>query len=739
VSVLLFGTSLAVFAPACGFDFVNYDDAFYVTENAHVRAGLTLDGLRWACTSLTAFWHPLTWLSLQLDAGLFGLDPGGFHRTNLLLHAVNGVLLFWVLRRLTGRLGRSAAVALLFALHPLHVETVAWVSERKGLLSTLFGLLTIAVYAWYVRRPRWDRYLLVFAMLTLALMAKPILVTLPLALLLLDYWPLQRLRGQRVARHGCSIRRLLAEKLPLVLPALAVCWLTMVAEQKVGAVRLAEQASLPVCLGNAAVACVQYLAKTLWPSGLTIFYPRPRTPWGWGPVLAAGALLLLILGLALSQARRRPYLAVGWLWFLGTLVPVIGLVQVGSHLLADRYTYWPHVGLLVLLVWGVYDFLEGRQAAHLQFPLTGALAVACLIASRQQLDTWRDSRALWRHALDVTENNCIAHNNLGTALLDQGRADEAVPEFEEALRILPSYWEPHSNLGMVARLRGDRAGAKEFFAAAVECGADRDYVFANLGDLYWLDGQAAEAQACFETALGLNPDCAEAHAKLGLVLLAQGKAGEAEIRFSRALQEEGERAELHGNLGAALYNQGRVDEAIDQLIQAVHLDPRYVAGHVKLGLALQRRGRFAEALAQDEEALRLDPGLAEAHNQRGMALESLGRATEAVDCYRQAVHIEPRLIRYRCNLASALHDLGQSEAAREAYREADRLRPGWPGEANRVARGLATAADARLRFGALALRLARQACQATGDKRPEFFETLAAARVQAEEEASPKR
>jgi Flp pilus assembly protein TadD len=739
MSLLLVATSLAAFAPVCGFDFVNYDDTFFVTENTHVRPGLTLSGLRWAFTSLTAFWHPLTWLSLQLDAGLFGLNPAGFHCTNLLLHVINCVMLFWVLRWLTGSLGRSAAVALLFALHPLHVETVAWVSERKGVLSTLFGLLTIAAYGWYIRRPHPGRYLLVFAALALALMAKPMMVTLPFALLLLDYWPLQRVRGQGRSANGYSIRWLVAEKLPLLLPALVVCWLTLIAEGNVGAVHLGDETPLMVRLGNAAVAYVQYLAKTLCPSGLTVFYSYPEAPESWGVVLAAFGLLAAILGLALWQARRRAYLVVGWLWFLGSLVPVIGLMKVGSHLLADRYTYWPHVGLLVLLVWGISDFLTKRQAARLGVPLTGVLAVACLIASRQQVDCWRDSRALWTHALEVKEKNWLAHNNLGSALLDQRRLDEAVPEFDEALRLRPNYWEPHSNLGVVARLRGDRAGAKAHFAEAIRCGADRDYVYANLGDLCWLDGQAAEAQANFEAALWLNPDCADVHAKLGLVFLAQGKSSEAEMHFSQALQAEGDSAELHGDLGAALYNQGRVDEAIDQLTQAVQLDPRYVAGHVKLAFALQRQGRFAEALAQNEEALRLDLGVAEAYNQRGMVLEALQRGTEAVESYRQAARLEPRVIRYRCNLASALHDQGQKEAAQEAYREADRLRPGWPAEANRAAWGLATAADTRLRFAALALRLARQACQATGYERPEFLETLAVARGEAEGDASAKR
>jgi tetratricopeptide (TPR) repeat protein len=339
--------------------------------------------------------------------------------------------------------------------------------------------------------------------------------------------------------------------------------------------------------------------------------------------------LASILGLALWQARGRPYLLVGWLWFLGTLVPVLGLVEVGSHLLADRYTYWPHIGLLVMVAWGTADLLAGRNGALVRVALAGAAAIACLVVARHQLAYWHDSETLWVHGLEVTADNWLAHNNRGTVLLARGQVAEAVAEFHEALRLCPTYGAAHSNLG------------------------------------------------------------------------------------------------------AALYHQGRVDEAVDQLTRAVQLDPRNAAGHLKLGLALQRQGRFAEALGHDEEALCLDPRLAEAHNQRGMVLESQGHGAEAIACYRQAVRLEPRAVKYRCNLASALYDQGQAEAARGEYCAADRLCPNWPAAANQVAWSLATAADARRRFGALAVRLARQACQGTGYRRPEFLATLAIAYAEA--------
>jgi Tfp pilus assembly protein PilF len=617
LSLLLVAMSLALVAPACGFEFVNYDDPLYVADNANVKPGLTLRGLSWACRSLTAFWHPITWLSLQMDASLLGTAAAGFHATNVILHLINCTLLFWILRRWTGNLGRSAAVAFLFALHPLHVETVAWVSERKGLLCTFFGLLAIAAYGWYAQRPGLKRYLPVLGAVVLGLMAKPMLVTLPLGLLLLDFWP---------AKRSQKIRWLVVEKIPLLLPALATCWLTVLAEQNIGAVQLEAQASWLARVGNAVVAYVQYLQMTFWPSGLTVFYPGPQTPRPLLLVLAAAALLSLILGLTLFQARRHPYLLVGWLWFLGTLVPVIGIVQVGSHLIADRYTYWPHIGLLVMVVWGVADLLAHWRVDCALVPLTVLLACACWLASRQQLSYWHDSRSLWTHAIQVTSNNWIAHNDLGAVLLDQGLRTQAAHEFEQALEIRQDYWEARINLGLVAMRSGDLAQAKDHYAEAIRWGANRDFIFATMGDLYWLHGEVRKAEESFVKALALNPRIAEVEAKLGLALLAQGQSAPAEIHFRRALNSMADDPQLHANLGAALYNQDRVAEAVEQLACAVALDPGYTAGHVKLGMALQRQGRLEEALAQEAEALRLDPDRADALEQYTLVLADLTSA-----------------------------------------------------------------------------------------------------------------
>jgi tetratricopeptide (TPR) repeat protein len=528
--------TLAAFWPVLGYDFINYDDGDYVSENPDVRVGLSGPGVHWAFTTFHAGnWHPLTWLSLQLDATLFG--PGsllarGCHLTNLLLHTANAILLLIVLRRLTGALWRSALVAALFALHPLHVESVAWVAERKDVLSTFFWILTLGAYGWYVRRPGPARYLAVVAPFGLGLLAKPMLVTLPCVLLLLDYWPLGRLSGSGTPPARAPWRRRFAEKVPLLLLALASCVVTWYAQRGAGAVLTLEVVSPRLRLSNALESYVTYLGQTLWPQDLAVFYPY--TTAALTPLRAGGAALLLAAVTALCCWQwRRPYLIVGWLWYLGTLVPVIGLVQVGSQSHADRYTYVPLIGVFVMLAWGLNDLAQLRPNLR---PVIGvaacALPLLCLAQARAQVAVWAGSQALWEHALKVTTNNHIAHHNLGVALGDPEKAEE---HLRAALRIQPKLVQARCNLAEVLQQQGKEDEARAAFEevlddsdATPEMRARAHYVI-GLWFVRWRE--AAAATEHFRQAAALAPQEGRYRFGLGSVCEERGSLSQAEVEY----------------------------------------------------------------------------------------------------------------------------------------------------------------------------------------------------------------
>jgi tetratricopeptide (TPR) repeat protein len=529
--VLAVGT-VAVYWRATGCGFVNFDDDDYVVVNPHLQSGLGAAGLRWALTTTWASnWHPLTWVSFLFDYQLHGLNPSGYHRTNVLLHAANSVLLFLLLRNMTGAVGKSAVVAALFAWHPLHVESVAWVAERKDVLSTLFGFLTLAAYAHYAARPGVPRYLLVFVLFALCLMAKPMLVTLPFVLLLLDYWPLRR---------EASLARLFVEKLPLLCLAAGSAVLTLYAQHRGGAINSLEHLPFPWRLANAVVAYVRYVEQMFWPLNLAVFYPHPREELNWAPVALAGLLLAGFTFACLRWGRRQPYLTVGWLWYLGTLVPVIGLVQVGGQALADRYTYVPLIGLFVILAWGLPDLLAGWRVEPVVLAPVAVVALAlCLVLTWGQVLTWYDGGSLWEHALHVTSGNYVAHNNLGNYLGARGRMDEAVEHYRDALRINPAYADAWNNLGAALARRS----------------------------------QLDEAVASYQQAVQLSPASATIHHNLGLSLLQLGRDQEALEHFAEAVRLRPGYARAHHSLGRVLERLGRTDEALERYRLAVRLHP----------------------------------------------------------------------------------------------------------------------------------------------------------------------
>jgi tetratricopeptide (TPR) repeat protein len=588
--------NILVYAQVWQHDFVSFDDPQYVTENVHVKAGLTWAGVRWAFTTgEVGNWHPLTWISHMLDVQLFGVRPGPHHLTSLVLHVVNSLLLFGVLWRLTGAQYRSAFVAALFALHPMHVESVAWISERKDVLSTFFWFLGVWAYTDYVREKKWTRYALVLLCLTLGLMSKPMLVTFPFALLLLDYWPLQRRLDAR----------LIVEKIPLFALVAASSVVTFLAQSRSGAVSALAALPLTSRVANAAIAYVGYIRKIVWPTQLAVLYPYSRD-FGWR--LGVAVVLLIAVTILAISARRHRYVLVGWLWYLGTLVPVIGIVQVGIQSMADRYTYVPSIGLFIIVAWGVPDLLVALPWRRSALLAAAAVVIsACALTARAQVQYWKDSLTLWEHAAGVTPRDAHVETALGSVLSEKGNVAEATAMFMDALELEPSFAEAHNKLGVAL--------------------ADQ--------------GHVAEAIPQYEAAIRFKPSLAEAHYNLGNALAAQAKLDEAIAQYHDALRLRPDDAATHNGLGSALDDQGRLDDAIAEYQQSIQLNPQFADAHNNLGAARAKQGRVDDAIAEFLEALKLNPKQADAHYNVAVMLNQKGRTTEAVQHLEEALRLKP--------------------------------------------------------------------------------------------------
>ena len=722
ICLLLSAITLLVFWPVTSHEFINYDDPLYVTENPHVQAGLTQESIAWAFGRVTGegtYWHPLTWLSHMLDCQLFGLKAGRHHLTNLLFHTANVLLLFLALRRMTGAPWRSAVVAGLFALHPLQVDTVAWIAERKNVLSTLFWMLTLLAYEAYARRPSITRYTLVFTALALGLMCKPMLVTVPCLLLVLDYWPLSRIHSVRVcakepqrreerreknedsgpqpnhplgtdlqaAQTGLSLRssrlcglmglpsivwsrlrriaevqpgsvspeaasyprykwpRLLLEKMPLLGLAAVSSAVTVMAHQRLGLLPTGEQLPLSSRVEHALVAYAGYLEKIVWPVDLAVFYPHPGT-WPSERVLLSALLLAGITVLAGWWARKRPYLIAGWLWFLGTLVPVIGLVQAGTQSMADRFAYVPIIGVCILAVWGLAELLQ-RAPFHriIMAGTAGAVLCACGIATRRQVGYWQDSETLFGHTVRVTRDNFVALLNYGVGLGEHGKLEEAVKQYEEALRVNPGYPQAERNLGNALALQGKLEAAIPHYAAALKS----------------------------------KPDYAEAEYNWGSALALEGKQDEAEGHFLAALRLSPDYAEAHNSYGNLLVLQGRMDHAIAEYRAAIRAKPDYAEAHCFLGRALARQKQFGEAVTEFRATLKAKPDHLAALNDLAWILatakdEQIRNVPEAIQLAERACRLSPKGdALYLDTLAVADSEAGQFAGAVEASEKALRL------------------------------------------------------------------
>lgn len=630
ISFFLLVAIFAVYSQVRHFDFVNYDDPDYVS-NAHVRNGLTTQNLTWAFTAVDdANWFPLTRISHLLDLQLFGLNSGPQHITNVVLHAISAVLLFWLFQRMTGACWPSAFVAFVFALHPLHIESVAWVAERKDVLSTLFIFLTLWAYLNYVKRPAIGRYLLVVLFFCAGIMAKPMVVTLPFIALLLDVWPLRRFSG-----------RAILEKLPLLAISAAASIVTYLAQQAAGSVASFNEIPFALRAGNALVSYVTYISQFFWPVNLAVFYPYPAATSLWQPIIAA-LLLAGITALAIVGFKRRPYLAVGWLWYLGTLVPVIGLVQAGVQSRADRYTYLPLIGISIMLAWGFADLGAHWPAAKPAIAALGVLTCAgWSYLTWLNLGNWRDSVSLFQHAIQVTPNNYLAYNNLGVALRQRGQTAEAMTDFQEAIKIRPHYAEAQN----------------------------------NLGEALLVEGRVDEASPYIQAALRGEPDSPEAHVNWATVLNARGQHNEAAAEYRAALQLQPDNAQAHCGLGVALLNLDRYPEALTQLVEAIDLKPDYADAHYNLGILYGALKRTDEAIGEFSATIRLQPDNPEAHFNLGTAFSAEDRLSQAIPEFQAAVRLNPNYINARFNLGSALASLGRYDEAITEFSEVLRLKP----------------------------------------------------------------
>jgi len=791
ICLFLAASAIIAFWQVSQCDFTNYDDPSYVTENIHIRHGITIQAIRWAFTTgYAANWHPVTWMSHMLDIQLFGLKPRWHHLTNLLFHIANTLLLFILFHRMTKAPWKSAFVAALFALHPLHVESVAWVSERKDVLSTFFWMLTIAAYIHYVEHGTEDgrqrsedrgrrteggisfsdirppssvlRYLAVLILFSLGLMAKPMLVTLPFVLLLLDYWPLQRFdpkksgleistevtkpvsankrKGKSSGNHTTGsgpgrdvqaifkeerpavhkyqwalVRPLILEKIPLLALATLSCIVTYFFQKKAGAVGSFEVLPPGVRIANVFVSYIIYIGKTIWPSNLAIFYPHPGLLPLW-QVLGAVVFFGVVTFAVIRTAKRFPYLAVGWLWFAGTLVPVIGIVQVGGQAMADRYTYIPLIGLFIMAAWGIPELLKKWQPTHPPrkeafFALAASILTCFLIVTWIQVGYWRNSIALYDHSLKVTNptdiilfNRGSAHDELGNhrqAISDYDRAIEinpkyadayynrgvayaelgnhrqAISDYDRAIEINPKYADAYYNRGVAYANIGNHRQAISDYARAIEINPKYADAYYNRGAAYAKLGDLRKAISDYDSAIGIKPEHARAYNNRGVAYGALGNHRQAISDYDRAIEIKPKYADAYNNRGAAYADIGNHRQAISDYDRAIEIKPEYADAYYNRGLAYGRLGNHRQAISDYDRAIEINPKYADAYSNRGAAYGILGNYRQAISDYDRAIEINPEHAQAFNNRGLAYGRLGDQRQAVSDYNRAIDINPDY--------------------------------------------------------------
>ena len=633
VSLCLIAGIIAVYGQVSTFNFVGYDDQEYVFENNQVLNGLTIEGAIWAFTKFhSANWHPLTWFSHMLDCELYGLNPAGHHWTNVEFHIANTLLLFIILFKMTGTLWQSVFVAALFALHPLHVESVAWVSERKDVLSTFFGLLSIAAYYRYVKTSSAKYYTLVIALLCLGLMAKPMLVTIPFVMLLLDFWPLKRYQYQHdfpltsLKAYREAIRRnhlIIIEKIPLFIPVIISCIVTFFAQKSEGAVKAIEVLPMKYRIENAIVSYVDYVLKTIWPHKLAVFYPHPGNSLSGWQIVGATLLIVTAILFALRALKEHPYVAVGLFWYLGTLIPVIGLMQVGDQAMADRYTYIPLVGIFIVIAWGGTDILKRWRYRKIYLSVFAMIILSALTARTFfQAHHWKNSVTLFENAIKVTENNYKAHNNLATALgpID---LDGAIFHYKEALRINPKYVVALTNLGIALCDKGNYDEAISYFTEVLKIDPQKTLAHMNLANVFFDQGKSEKAISIYREILKTAPEDADTHYNLACVLAFEGRINKAILHYKETIRINPRYSKAHYNLGDILLNQGKIHEACSHFAMAIQFKPDFVQAYNKLGFILFRQRKYSKAKVFFLKALQIDSNYSEARKSLDILNQTL--------------------------------------------------------------------------------------------------------------------
>jgi tetratricopeptide (TPR) repeat protein len=659
--------------PVCHNEFISFDDDLYIYNNNYVKAGLTREGLVWAVTKIHAYnWHPLTWVSHMLDWQLFGSNPAGHHLINLIFHIANTLLLFIVLRGMTHTLWPSAFVAAAFALHPLHVESVAWASERKDVLSTFFWILAMWAYVRYVEQPNIARYLLIILAFCLGLMTKQMLVTLPFVLLLFDYWPLGRLGIKRRSFCGSapvavSVRRCILEKVPLLILSAIASVTVYVVQHHAGTTQSFVRYPLLYRIENAMVVYAVYIGKMLWPSNLAIFYPHQHKNLPAWQIIGAALLLACITTAVICRIRQKPYLLVGWLWYLGTLVPVIGLVQIGLQAYADRYTYMPLTGLFIIIAWGVPDILARLHYRKAILSSSTVLLLLILgVMARHQFGYWHDSVTLYRHATVAVQNNWWAHNHLGIAYYYKGELDKASKHFTEALRIKPTYQNALCGIGAVLLAQGELDKAITYLRDALRL------------ELY------SPREGVYHT-------------------------------------------QAHTYLGIALAKKGRLDDAIKHYLEALRITPDFPVARRNLGDLFAQQGRFDEAVREYQKFLQIMPDDPNVLNALGIVLGQQGKLDEAIRYFNAALLTNKNLPDVYGNLGLAYVRLGKNGPAITNLVKSIELDSNSTDNLNNLAWVLASTEDMKLRNPTDAVKYAQRACELSGYEQPGLLDTLAVA------------
>jgi len=695
ICIFLMVATFCIYSQIQDHEFINFDDDRYITDNLNVKAGLTSKSVKWVLTNSShGDWAPVRWLSHIFDYQFYELNPKGHHLTNLFFHIANSLLLFLVLFRMTGAIWQSAFVAAMFAFHPLNVESVAWVSERKNVLSTLFWLLTMWAYIRYAEKSTIKSYGLVFLLFAFGLMSKSMLVTLPFVLLLLDYWPLERFKLGRREREfkiaqkdkyfngEKNISKLVLEKFPLLILSALCSITTLIIFEKIGEPVAQDSVSILTILTNVVIAYFEYLWKMLWPKGLAILYAHPgNTLAVWKGVLC-GIALLVITTISIKLIRKAPYFVVGWFWYLGTLIPVIGFIPLEKHLIADRYAYLPLIGIFVIIAWGVPELLKKwHYRKNVLKASAGILILTLMPITWIQVSHWKSSITVFKHAITVTDKKypgfSVAHFNLGIALVAEGKNEEAISHYKMAIKIKPDYAAVHNNLGSALVAEGKNEEAISHYKIAIELKPDSAAVHNNLGSALVAEGKIEYAISYFKLAIVLYSASGRAYNNLGNALVAEGKIEEAISHYKTAIKINPDFCVAHNNLGTALQNEGKNTEAISHYKMTIKLNPDYAEAHYNLGTALFAKQKNEEAISHYKMAIKLNPDYAEAHYNLGIALGAEGKNEEATSHYKMAIKINPDYANAYNNLGAVLFNAKMTEEAIDYFKEAIRIRPDY--------------------------------------------------------------